>query len=287
LADYLDLTKPRIAVMSLFTVAVGFLLGSAPTFAFELFFHTLLGTALVAAGAGAMNHYLERHTDSRMHRTRNRPLPSGRLSTFEVFIFGQVLAFAGIVYLMLLVPNRSAMFMAAMTFFIYIGIYTPLKQMTSLNTLVGAIPGALPPLIGWCAARGVLTPEALSLFLILFVWQLPHFLAIAWMYREDYARGGYRMLSVGDTTGRLTTRTTLVTAILLLIVGTGPFIVGVTGWVYLVGSTLLGLWFIGRSIGFCLDRSDAQARRVLKASLVYLTLVMALLIGDGVIPKFF
>src|SRR5262245_28711948 len=180
LADYVELTKPRIATMALVTVAVGYLLGAgAAGFRLDVMLHTLFGAGLVAAGGSALNHWWERRADGRMRRTANRPLPAGRLSGVEVFVFGASLALAGIVYLAVTGPNPAAAAAAAMTFVLYVFVYTPLKQLTAWNTVVGAVPGALPPVIGWCAARGDLTADAAGLFAILFVWQLPHFYSIA------------------------------------------------------------------------------------------------------------
>ncbi len=287
LADYFELTKPRIATMALVTVAVGYLLGAAPGFRTDHLLHTLLGAGLVAAGGSALNHWLERRADARMKRTANRPLPAGRLSSGEVFAFGLVLAVAGIAYLAVLLPSPAAAIVAALTFIMYVAIYTPLKRYTTWNTVVGAIPGALPPVIGWCAARGSVSPEGWSLFAVLFVWQLPHFYSIAWMHREDYARGGMKMLPVLDRDdGRLTGWTTFATAVVLLAITAAPFAVGAAGWLYLVGGLTLGLWFLIRTWNFAHRRSLVNARKVLRGSLVYLCGVMALLVIDGVVPRY-
>ncbi|MGL4422232.1 MAG: heme o synthase, partial [Gemmataceae bacterium] len=222
-ADYLELTKPRIAVMALVTVAVGFFLGGAPSPSIEQLLHTLIGTALVAGGGSALNHWLERDIDRRMNRTQNRPIPGGRLSAAEAFAFGVTLAVFGVVYLAFAVPHLSATLAAAATAILYVVVYTPLKRVTTWNTVIGAVPGALPPVIGWCAAHGTLTADAWGLFGILFVWQLPHFYSIAWMHRADYARGGFRMLPILDTEdGRTTGRATVGTCVLLLGAGAVP-----------------------------------------------------------------
>jgi len=287
LADYFELTKPKIATMALVTVAVGFLLGGAPTPNIEVLLHTLIGTALVAAGGSALNHWLERSADAKMERTRYRPLPSGRLQPAEVCAFGLTLAVAGVVYLAFVVPHLSAAIAAAATAFLYVAVYTPLKRITAWNTVIGAVPGALPPVIGWCAARGDLTLETLALFLILFAWQLPHFYSIAWLYRHDYARGGMVMLpNVDRPDGRGTGRATVATGLLLLGISVLPFAVQSAGWVYLVGALVLGTLFLRRCVAFARDRNDRTARRVLRGSLLYLLGVMALLVIDGLLPRY-
>lgn len=287
-SDYWELTKPRIGAMALITVATGFLLGSAPALPLELLIHTLVGTALVAAGGSALNHWWERGVDRSMRRTSNRPLPAGRLGSGEVFTFGLTLAVVGVIYLVVAVPHSSAAIAAAATAFLYVLVYTPLKRVTTWNTVIGAVPGALPPVIGWCAARGELTAEALALFLILFVWQLPHFFSIAWLHRHDYARGGMKMLPVVDSSdGRRTGWVTFATAVLLLFAGVTPYFFGAAGVWFLAGSIALGLWFVARSWHFARARNDRTARMVLRGSLVYLAGVMLLLILDGVLPRYF
>jgi protoheme IX farnesyltransferase len=286
-ADYVELTKPKIAAMALVTVAVGFLLGAAPSPSGELLIHTLVGAGLVAAGGSALNHWLERRADARMRRTRHRPLPAGRMTPADVCAFGLALAAVGVAYLAVAVPHPAAAVVAAATGFLYVAVYTPLKRLTAWNTVVGAVPGALPPVIGWAAARGELTAEAGALFLILFVWQLPHFFAIAWLHRHDYARGGMRMLPVVDRPdGRRTGWATVATCVLLLAAGATPYLVGAGGPAFLVGAGLLGVWFLARAVRFAADRTDANARRVLRGSLVYLLGVMLLLALDGVLPRY-
>lgn len=287
LADYLELTKPKIAVMALVTVAGGFLLGAAPTPSAGLLLHTLVGTALVAAGGSALNHWLERRPDARMRRTANRPLPSGRMTAADVVAFGLTMSVVGVAYLLVAVPHWQAAVVAAATCILYVGVYTPLKRMTAWNTVVGAVPGALPPVIGWCAARGELTAEAAALFLILFVWQLPHFYSIAWLHRHDYARGGMRMLpNVDRDDGRWTGVATIGTCVLLLLAALTPYLCGAAGAAYLVGSGLLGAWFLARSVRFGLARTERTARGVLRGSLVYLLGVMVLLVADGLLPRY-
>jgi protoheme IX farnesyltransferase len=283
LADYLTLTRPRIAVMALFTVAVGVLLASGRNVQPAVLLHTLLGTALVAAGASALNQWLERASDARMRRTENRPLPAGRLQPLEVAVFGGVLGLVGVAYLALALPHPWAAVVAAVTFVSYVGVYTPLKAVTPWNTLVGAVPGALPPVIGWCAARGELTADAVSLFLIVFLWQVPHFLAIAWIYRADYARAGLRMLPAVDRTGGRTAGAMTAFCVALVPVSLGPVFSGSAGWVYVAGAVPLGLLFLVSARRFARDRTDLQARQVLRTSLVYLPGLLACLLLDAVV----
>ena len=202
LADYVELTKPRIAVMVLVTVAAGYLAAAGSSARLLPLVHTLIGTGLVAAGASAWNMWIERASDARMRRTADRPLPAGRLHHLEAVIFGTALGVTGVNYLYHALPSPAAALVAALTFLIYVTVYTPLKSITPLNTHVGAIPGALPPVIGWCAATGTISWNAVALFAILLFWQLPHFMAIAWMYRQDYGRAGLKMIPVADPTAR-------------------------------------------------------------------------------------
>lgn len=288
-ADYFELTKPKIAAMALVTVAVGYLLGAAPAFNPEHLIHTLIGAGLVAAGGSALNHWLERRADARMNRTANRPLPAGRVSPPEAVAFGVTLTIVGVGYLVIALPTPAAAVAAAITFALYVLVYTPLKRVTAWNTVVGAVPGALPPVIGWCAARGGISSEGWVLFAILFAWQLPHFFAIAWMHRDDYARGGMRMLPVVDCRdGRLTGRVTALTCGLLLVAALAPvpFLGGAAAWLYLAGAVPLGAWFLVRCVRFALDRSYANARSVLRGSLVYLIGVMGLLTMTAVVPRY-
>jgi protoheme IX farnesyltransferase len=284
-ADYLELTKPRVAVLVLFTVAAGVLLGGAGR-ALDgmVLLHTLLGTALVAAGASALNQLLERHSDALMTRTANRPLPSGRLQPAEVLVFGLGLGVAGVLYLALTLSQPTAALVAALTFVCYVGVYTPLKPLTPLNTLVGAVPGALPPIIGWTAARGEVTADALALFFMLFFWQVPHFLAIAWIYREQYARAGLCMLPVVDPDGRRTGRQMVAYCLALIAVSLAPVVLGSAGLVYLIGALLLGGGFLATTLLFRRETGVPQARRVLRASLLYLPGVLALLLLEGLLP---
>ena len=288
LADYAELTKPRIAVMALVTVAAGYLLGAAGDFHLVGLLNTLLGAGLVAAGGSALNHWLERKPDAKMHRTARRPLPAGRVSPPAALLFGVMLFVAGVAYLWATLPYPGASIAAAATGILYVAVYTPMKRLTSWNTVVGALPGALPPVIGWCGAREALTLEAVSLFAILYVWQLPHFYAIAFMHREDYARGGMKMLPVVERPdGFYTGVATVATAALLVAVTAMPFAVGTARWLYLFGAMPLAVWFLLRCVRFARHRTTPTAKSVLRGSLVYLTGVMALLAIDGIAPRYF
>jgi protoheme IX farnesyltransferase len=278
LADYLELTKPRVAVLVLFTVAAGFWLADPHNLDVTSLLHTLCGTALVAAGASALNQLLERHSDALMRRTENRPLPSGRLLPREVLLFGFGLGIGGLAYLALTLRQPFAVFVAGITFVSYAFVYTPLKRKTTLNTLIGAIPGALPPVIGWTAVSAEFAPAVVILFLVLFFWQLPHFLAIAWIYREDYARAGLLMVPVVDPEGRRTGREMAGFCGALLLVSLTPVVFLQAGPVYAVGASLLGLGFLSCTVGFTRTKSVKQARRVLRASLIYLPVLLALLL---------
>jgi heme o synthase len=284
LADYIELTKPRIAVMALFTVAVGYLLGAGAAAEAKILFHALVGAGLVAAGGAALNQLIERRIDARMRRTANRPLPAGRIFPEEAAAFGAGLAGAGLAYLLATVPI-AALVTALVTVVTYVLVYTPLKTVTAWNTVVGAIPGALPPVIGWCAARGWEgAGTAVQLFAVLFLWQLPHFMAIAWMYRDDYSAAGLRMVPHGDPSGRRTAWVMIATAAVLLPVGVIASLV-MGGWLAAGGAAVAGAFFLFRSIQFGRSRTDRAARRVLRASIVYLPCVFALLLLDALVLK--
>jgi protoheme IX farnesyltransferase len=275
--DYLELTKPRLSLMVLLTVAVGAFLASRGPLDLVLLMHVLVGTGLVVAGASAFNQYLERDSDALMQRTENRPLPAGRLSALEVSIAGLALALTGFAYLGLGIGRPLAAAVAAVAFFSYVFVYTPLKRRTTLNTLVGAVPGALPPIIGWTAVRGTIDREAVVLFLLLFFWQVPHFLAIAWIYREDYRRAGLCMLPVGDADGAATSRQMVSYCLALIPVSLLPAVLRVAGPVYWIAAMTLGIGFLVPAIAFARRPSLGCARRVLRASLVYLPAILVLL----------
>src|SRR5215475_13626858 len=238
-----DLVKARLTTLVLLTTAVGFYVGWQGPMNWLLFANALIGTALVAAGASALNQWLEKDFDAKMRRTQSRPLPSGRLQPATVAVFGGVTSVAGLIYLALAV-NLLTSVLGAVTLVSYVFIYTPLKRVTWLNTAIGAIPGALPPLMGWTAARGELTGEGWALFAILFFWQLPHFFAIAWMYRDEYAKAGFKMLSCEDADGRRTAEQSVSNALALLIVSLCPFVFKMAGTIYLLGAILLGAGFL-------------------------------------------
>jgi len=276
-AAYVSLTKPRIVVMVLVTVGVGFLLGARGSAHPATLSLTLLGTALVAGGASTLNQWMERARDARMRRTANRALPRGRLGAVEAASFGVGLGLAGTAIL-LWGANWLAAAVAVSTLLLYVFVYTPLKPWTTLNTAIGAIPGALPPVIGWAAATETLGIEAFSLFLIVFLWQFPHFLAIAWIYREDYARGGLKMLPGVDPQGALTGRQATSYALALIPAGLLPATIGLAGPVYFIGALVLGLLYLVAAIQFWTGVSESTARRLLRMSFCYLPLVLLLLV---------
>jgi len=276
-ADLLELSKFRLSLLVLVVTAAGFCLGSSAAIDFVGLGHAVIGVALVAFAANALNQVLERDFDALMARTQNRPLPSGRVSIGEALAFAGLCAAAGIIWLDLM-ANTLAAFLAGLTLFSYVWLYTPAKRMTPLNTLIGAIPGALPPVIGYAAASGTVTIEAWLLFAILYFWQMPHFFAIAWMYREDYARGGYRMLSVTDPTGRAVSRQSLFFGVLLVVSTLTPAFFA--GWpiIYLCGAGALGFWLGIFIVRFAAERTHASARALLLASIAYLPVLVLLLL---------
>lgn len=277
--DLLELIKFRIAVMVTLSTLVGFLLGVLPD-AFTLV-HLVLATFLTAAGAGALNQYVERVPDSRMQRTADRPLPTGRVTPELALRIGLLLSLVGVGYLGLAV-NWLTAFMGGLTTAIYILLYTPAKMKTPHNTAVGAVSGALPPVGGWTAATGSLGAEAFALFAILFVWQFPHFLAIAWMYREDYGRGGYRMLPVEDPKGDRTAHQMVLYSLVLLSCSLMPALIGLSGPVYLGIAVLLGGSVLFKSLGFAKTRTDESARGVLRATLIYLPVLWLVMVMDKI-----
>jgi len=280
LSDVVKLTKPRLSALVMLTALVGFYFGTRERIDLPLLLDATLGIGLVAMGASALNQFLERNVDGLMQRTKDRPLPARRLTASQVLYFGALSATAGMVYLLLRV-NADAALLAAMTLGLYVFAYTPLKQVTSLNTLVGAIPGALPPLIGYAAARGALTPQAWALFAILFIWQLPHFLAIAWLYREDYDRAGFKMLPKVDVDGFSTGRQVVVHSVMLIPVSLAPFVLHMAGLSYVAGALFFGVVFLFFGIKFAANRTDAAARKLFLASVIYLPLLLALMMLDG------
>jgi protoheme IX farnesyltransferase len=277
LGDLAELVKARLTVLVLLTTAVGFYLGTRGPVDLLALFHAVFGTAMAAAGAAALNQWWERRVDALMHRTKERPLPSGRMLPRDALLVGSVLALAGVVYLAVICNWLSAL-LAAATIGIYIFAYTPLKRISTTNTLVGAVPGALPPMIGWAAASGNVEPAAWSLFAILFCWQMPHFFAIAWMYREDYARGGFQMLSRDDHTGVRSASQGVLFCMLLLIITGMPFYVGLTSAWYLPVALALGAWFTAMAMAFHRQKTLRAARALFITSIIYLPLLLLALV---------
>jgi protoheme IX farnesyltransferase len=281
LADYVELTKPRITLLVVVTTLVGYVMAGHDRLSAVRLVMTVVGTGLVAAGASALNMLLERRTDALMLRTRNRPLPAGRLRVTEVLAFGVVVTVAGLAVLTLGATSAAAL-VALVTWATYLFAYTPLKTRTSLSTVVGAFPGALPPVIGWAAARGAVEPGAFVLFAILFLWQIPHFLAIAWIYREDYARGGLPMLPVLDPEGVVTGRQAVANSLALLLVSVVPTIGGLAGAAYFLGAVILGLAFTAVALWAAVKRTNAAARLLFLASVIYLPALCALMIANKI-----
>jgi len=280
--DYITLTKPELTFLSVLTALAGYYLGAGGILEGTGVIHTLLGTALIGGGSGALNQYIERRYDAQMKRTENRPLPSGRIAPLEALFFGLLLASGGILYLALCVNPLTAS-LGAFTCVTYLSLYTPLKRLTPLATLVGGIPGALPPVMGWTAATNAVNSGAVILFGILFFWQMPHFLSLAWMYRKDYARAGYRLLAVLDTGGvRTATQAFLCTCLLipvslLLVGGAGA------GMTYAVTAAILGAVFLLFALLLLRRRTSGAARRLFFASLLYLPALMLAMVIDRVI----
>ena len=278
LDDLSELVKARLSFLVLITTLVGFLIAWRGPFDWVLLSATLIGTALCAGGAAALNQWWERDLDSRMKRTRERPLPAGRMAAQDALLFGLLFSITGIAILALFTNPRAA-FLAFATIAIYILVYTPMKRMSSLNTLVGAIPGALPPLIGWVAARGSYGLEGGLLFATLFFWQMPHFLAIAWMYKDDYKAGGFVMLTDNDVDGSTTGRQALLYSICLLVVTLLPGSLGFNSAIYFFGALLLGGAFAAFAAIFLLRRDRPSARNLFFASILYLPLLLGLLVA--------
>ena len=286
--DYIELTKPRITWLILMSTGIGYFFGLRGAASWWEFLksiqyvsllHTIIGTGLIASGTAALNQWYEREADRKMRRTSNRPLPAGRLSAPRALAFGAALSVAGFVELWLGVNLLSGL-IGAFTLASYLFLYTPMKQRTWWSTTVGAFPGAMPPMIGYAAAAGTLTKESWVLFAILFLWQFPHFYSIAWMYRDDYARAGIRMLPVVEPDGRSTARQIVLYGVALIPVSLVPGLLGMSGRIYLVGALLLGLWFLYSGVRVALERSLVRARNVLITSVFYLPLIYGLMLLD-------
>lgn len=281
-ADFWEMTKPGITLMVVLTAGLGFLLAEQGQLSFFLLVHTLLGTGLVSAGASVLNHVLERDTDALMRRTANRPLPTGRTDPDVALFFGVVLAVCGIVDLAFAV-NLLTAFLGVVALAGYVFAYTPLKRRSSLATIIGAVPGAIPPMMGWSAVRNDLDLAAWVLFGILFFWQMPHFLAIAWLCREDYAKGGFPMLPVLDPDGARTGRQAVLYCAALVPLSLIPSLLGLMGTLYFVGALAFGLIYLGFSFGFAKTRSNSGARRLMLASLLYFPALLLVMLLDRVV----
>jgi protoheme IX farnesyltransferase len=286
--DYIELTKPRITWLILMSTGIGYYFGLPKTGGWWAFassipwlglLHTILGTGLIASGTAALNQWYERDADCRMRRTADRPIPSGRVTPPRALVFAVALSLAGFADLWLGV-NLLAALLGLFTLLSYLFLYTPLKRRSWLSTTIGAFPGAMPPMIGFAAAHGSITSEAWVLFAILFLWQFPHFYSIAWMYRDDYARAGIRMLPVVEPDGRSTARQIVLYGLALIPVSLVPSILGMSGRIYLVGALLLGLYFLYSGVRVALDRTILRARNVLMVSVFYLPLIYGLMLLD-------
>jgi protoheme IX farnesyltransferase len=277
--DYIELTKPRVTWLILMSTAVGYWFGAQAGLDWLVILHTLLGTALLASGTFTFNQWYEREADAKMRRTQQRPLPTGRVSTGRAFVFGIILTVVGSIELYF-GANALTAWLGIFTEASYLLLYTPLKQLTWHSTTVGAIPGAMPPLIGYAAAAGTLNWEAAALYAILFLWQFPHFYAIAWMYREDYARAGIRMLPVVEPDGISTARQMVIASIILIPVSLLPSYLSMVGVFYTVGAVALGLMFLYAGIRVWRERTLLRARGVLLASVIYLPILYGLMVLD-------
>lgn len=279
-----ELTKPRITWLILMSTAMGYWYGARQRWSWALLAFTLLGTGLLASGTAVLNQWYEREIDARMLRTRRRPLPEGRLSPSAAFTYGLILSLAGFLALWTAV-NPLAAGLGLFTLLSYLLLYTPLKTRSAWCTTLGAIPGAMPPLIGYAASAGRLTADAWVLYAVLFLWQFPHFLSIAWMYREDYARGGVRMLPAVEADGTRTARQVLWSSLILLPVSLLPGLIGASGWFYLAAAFLLGLSYARTALRLRIERTRGAARRVLLASVIYLPLLYGAAVLDSAVSR--
>jgi heme o synthase len=277
--DYIEIVKPRISLMVLLTVSCGYVLAMESTTVSLTLLHACIGIAVVAVGSSAINQWIERETDGRMRRTRNRPLPAGRLEPVEVLVIGFMAAILGCTYLSLLVNLETAL-CTGLTFVLYAGVYTPLKRFTSLCTVVGAIPGAMPPVLGWLAAGGRFDSAALALFSTLFLWQFPHFFAIAWLHRDDYCHAGLRMLPAGKSLPHVTGLLAVAYALCLIPVSLLPSRLGMAGDLYAMVAIVLGMAYLVASLSFAWQETRTSARRLLWTSLIYLPGLLLALVWD-------
>jgi protoheme IX farnesyltransferase len=289
--DYIELMKPELTGLSTLTTVCGYYLASTGGFDVAKFFHVAFGTLLVGGGAGALNQYVERQYDAMMKRTERRPLPAGRLLPAEALVFGIAITVIGIAQLTIF-ANALTGFLAALTFATYLFFYTPMKRISPLSTVIGGIPGAIPPMMGWTAVRGEINVEAWILFAILFCWQMPHFYSLAWMYRKDYARAGFRILTVTDEQGGKTSAQILLYCAALIPASVAPAYVGLTGSVSTIGAVILGAGFLGFSLLLAhharhdgteaMVRVNASSRQLFFASLLYLPALMLLMSLDKI-----
>ena len=279
LSGFLELTKPRILILVLITTALGYFLGLGRFAGLTRCFILLAGVALVCGGSAVLNHYLERDADAKMERTKNRPLPSGLITPQEALSFGIILSLSG-VFLLWWKINLLTAFLGLLTAFLYVLVYTPMKKLSWLNTTIGSIPGALPPVGGWAAATGELSLGAGVLFLILFAWQHPHFYSIAWMCREDYAKAGFKMLPNIPNGQKRTIRQIIGYTVLLLALSILPTVIGLSGYTYALGAFILGIYLLQRGFVFARNRSTLEAKNLLRASVVYLPALFLLILID-------
>jgi heme o synthase len=281
-AAYLELSKPRILVLILLISMAGFCLASRGNIDKLLLLNMVIGIGFLAAGTGSLNQFLERDSDGLMRRTDRRPLPSGRLTPLQAGLFGVITSVVGIAYLALTVNLLTAI-LGISTLVSYVFLYTPLKQRTPQSTFIGAFPGAMPPLMGWTSVHGSVGIEATVLFLIMFLWQFPHFLAIAWMYREDYSRAGIRMLPIVEPDGKSTGRQILFYALILVPISLAPTLIGLTGWIYFGGALLLSLVYLYYGFRMAVLKTGIQAKRLLQISILYLPLLFILMLMDKIV----
>lgn len=279
IAAYVELTKPRIAIMLVLTSAAGFYLGTRGNFDTVLFANSLIAILLLALGVATLNQVWEHATDALMDRTSTRPIPTGRVTTTEAIIFGLILCTIAEVYLLLAVNALTAL-LGLIVIVGYVLVYTPLKTRTSVSTAIGAIPGALPPLMGWTAAANEISIGAWALFAMQFLWQFPHFLAIAWMYRDQYAKAGILMLPVVEPSGRITGRQIVLFSLMLVPVSLAPYFFDQAGMVFLVGAIILGIWFFIASVRAARSKTNERAKSLLLASVIYLPLLFLLMVAD-------
>jgi protoheme IX farnesyltransferase len=279
LAAYFELTKPRIAFMLVLTSAAGFYLGNQGPFNVALFVNSLIGITLLAFGVATLNQWMERRTDALMDRTAKRPLPTSKITPNEALLFGIAQCATAELYLWILVNGLTAI-LGLVVIIGYVLLYTPLKTRTTASTAIGAIPGAMPPLMGWTSSADNITLAAWTLFTLLFLWQFPHFLAIAWMYKDQYAKAGILMLPVVEKDGRVTARQIVVFTLMLVPISLTPFFIGLAGYIYLIGAAILGIWFMWESISMARAKTTEKARRLLLVSVLYLPLIFALMVAD-------